>query len=226
MKLVRYFTFAAAFCLVMPAHAKDPSFVAPTVSKAFLILPAPPAADSDQTKAELAELHGIEATRTSAEVEQAKQDDENETIFLFKTVFGDGFNPDKLPALAAFGKRVKNDEGLNTAPAKDGFHRMRPYNADKTLNPVCKTTTKDNAYPSGHTTTGYLLALTLIDLVPEKRDVILARADQYAHNRLVCGVHYPSDLVAARLMGYTIHAIMEASADYQLELLPARTELR
>jgi hypothetical protein len=35
------------------------------------------------------------------------------------------------------------------------------------------------------------LVLTLI--VPEKRDAILARADDDAHNRLICGVHYHQD---------------------------------
>jgi len=215
-----------SFVLAAPALAKDAAFVAPSVSKALLILPPPPAPDSDVAKAELLELHRIETTRTPAEADQAKLDGENENIFLFRTVFGEGFTPEKLPGLSAFGKRVKGDEGLNTAPAKDGFLRVRPYNADKTLKPVCKTTTKDNSYPSGHATSGYLLALTLIDMVPEQRDAILARADGYARSRLVCGVHYPSDLVAGRLMGYTIHAIMAANPDYLRELAPARTELR
>jgi len=35
-------------------------------------------------------------------------------------------------------------------------------------------------------------------MVPEKRTEILERADVYAHNRLVCGVHTASDLEASR----------------------------
>ena len=122
--------------------------------------------------------------------------------------------------------RVKNDEGINTAPAKDGFKRVRPYNLDKTLHPICVTKTKNDSYPSGHTTTGYLMALTLIDMVPEKRDAILARADDYANNRLVCGVHYPSDLQASKLLAYSIHAVMGTHPQYQKELAAARLELR
>lgn len=226
----RFFVCALAIGLSLTiaaqAEAKDAAFVTPEASKAFLILPAPPADDSEVTKSELAELHRIAATRTPAEAAQAKEDDVNETIFLFKTVFGDGFTPEKLPVTAAFGKRVKGDEGINTAPAKDGYHRIRPYNLDKTLTPICKTTTKDNSYPSGHTTSGYLLALTLIDMVPEQREAILARADNYGHDRLVCGVHYPSDLVASRLVAYTMHALMSVNPDYIRELAPARAELR
>lgn len=208
------------------ATAKDAIFVAPEQTHTFQILSSPPAAESATTKAELAELHQIESTRTEAEVAKAKFDDDNENIFAFKDVFGDGFTKENLPLTAALGDRVKNDEGVNSNLAKTGFHRVRPYNLDKTLHPVCKTKIKDDSYPSGHTTSGYIFALTLIDLAPEKRDEILARADAYAHNRLVCGVHYSSDLPASRLSAYTIHAVMATNPQYQKEVVEARTELR
>ena len=97
---------------------------------------------------------------------------------------------------------------------------------DKTLHPVCKTKTKDDSYPSGHASTGYLMALALIDMVPEKRDEILARADDYGHNRMVCGVHYASDIVASRLGAYAIHGAMVTNAQYQTEMVVAKKELR
>ena len=171
-------------------------------------------------------MHRIEARRTEAEVARAKFDDENENIFLFRDVLGDKFTKENLPVTAAFAARVRGDEGVNTDVAKAGFHRVRPYNFDKTLHPVCKTKAKDDSYPSGHATSGYLLALTLIDMVPEKRDAILARAEDYGHNRLVCGVHYPTDVPASKLLAYTIHAIMEVSPEYQKELAAAKAELR
>jgi acid phosphatase (class A) len=99
-------------------------------------------------------------------------------------------------------------------------------NLDKSLHPICATKTKNDSYPSGHTTAGYILALSLIDMVPEKRDAILARADDYANNRLVCGVHYASDLEASKLLAYTIHAVMANNPQYQKELAVARLELR
>jgi len=209
-----------------PALARDPSFVSPSQIHSFQILPSPPAADSAQTKAELEELHRIEAARTDAEAAQAVWDDKNENVFLYKTVFGDMFTPEKLPLTAAFAKRVKNDEGINTDDAKTGFHRVRPYNLDKSLHAICETKTKDDSYPSGHTTSGYLLGLALIDLVPEKRDEILARAENYGYDRLVCGVHYRSDLAASRALAYAIHAVMTQSPQYQAEMAPARAELR
>lgn len=217
---------AAIFASTTHAIARDPIFVTPEQSRAFDILSTPPASDSSTTKDELLELHRIEGARTEGEAASAKWDDENENIFLFKNIMGEKFTKENFPLLDAFAARVSNDEGVNTRVAKEGFHRVRPYNLDKTLHPICKTKTKDDAYPSGHTTSGYLLALTLVEMVPEKRDEILARAEQYGRNRLVCGVHYPSDLPASKLVAYSIHAIMKVNPHYQQELAEAKAEVR
>ena len=63
-------------------------------------------------------------------------------------------------------------------------------------------------------------------MVPERRDAILARAEDYGHNRLICGVHYATDVPASKLLAYTIHAVMEVNPGYQQELANAKTELR
>ena len=217
---------AVSALIAAPALARDASFVSADQSHPLSILATPPVEGSDVARAELAELHALEIARTPAQTAQAKWDDENESVFLFKTVFDDQFSAERLTGVAAFGKRVRNDEAVNSNVAKNAFQRVRPYNFDKTLHPVCATKTKDDSYPSGHATSGYLLALSLIDMVPEKRDAILARADNYAHNRLVCGVHYKSDVEASKLLAYSVHAIMAQNAEYKLELAVAAGELR
>jgi acid phosphatase (class A) len=209
-----------------PALAKEPIFVAPDQIRSAEILPSPPANESDATRADLAELHAVEASRTPEQADRAMRDEKNEHIFIFKTVLGDRFNEENLPKVAALGARVRNDEGVNAEAAKKAFHRIRPYNLDTTLHPVCKTKTADDSYPSGHTTSGYLLALALIDMVPEKHDEILARADAYAFDRIVCGVHYRSDLEAGKRLAYSVHAAMAQNPEYKAELAGARAELR
>ena len=204
----------------------EPSFVAADQTHSELILPTPPAADSAITKNELALLHKIQKSRTKDQSEQAMADDKNETMFLYSNVLGARFNPILLPLTAAFALRVKKDEGINANPAKNHYQRVRPYNLDKTLSPICVTKTKNDSYPSGHATAGYLQALVLVEMVPEQRDAILARADDYANNRLICGVHYPSDVAASKLLAYSIHAVMDTNPQFQKEMAVARTELR
>lgn len=228
MKKLSFPLFALAALAASPpyVHAATPSYVSAEQTRIMQILPAPPAADSAVTRDELALLHRLQDSRTAQQAALAVADDQDESIFIYRDVLGERFNAARLPVTAAFSARVNNDEEVNTLPAKQGFHRMRPYNLDKTLQPICKTKTKDDSYPSGHTTAGYLQALALIELVPEKRDAILARAADYGNNRLVCGVHYPSDLQASKVLAYSVHAVMANNPQYQKEMEAARSEVR
>lgn len=216
----------AALMAATPGLAKDPIFIAPDPAVGEMLLPNPPAEGSPQQQAELTFLHDLEKTRTEAESTQAKWDDVNEDIFLFHTELGDGFNAEKLPLTAAFGKRLANDASVAAFGPKTIFHRVHPYVVDKTLNAICKTKAKDDSYPSGHTTLGWVTGLVLVQMVPEKKDEILARAEAYGRSRLICGVHYPSDVEASKRLAYATHALMTQNPQYKIELAAARAELR
>jgi acid phosphatase (class A) len=190
------------------------------------VIPDPPAVGSAASKAELAELHRIEATRTPDQVAAAKVDENEEDMFAYKTVLGAGFNPDALPVTAELGAHVQTEQSLAGSSLKAVFARPRPYQTDKTLHPVCALTEAPNSYPSGHALTGYLEGLTLAEMVPEKRTEILARADDYAHNRLVCGVHYPSDIEASRRVAYVVFGYMMATPRFEHDLAAAKAEIR
>jgi acid phosphatase (class A) len=224
MKTQVLFMLLTLACL--PALAAGPAYVPSAQLHAERILATPPAAGAETARAELAELHRIEAGRTPAQVARAQADERDETLFVFRDVLGDGFTAAGLPQTAVLSAHVKQQEDEASAPLKSAFQRIRPYNLDRTLHPVCKTKTKNDSYPSGHALAGYLAALTLVDLVPEKRDAILARADEYAHNRMVCGVHFASDLQASRLLAYATHAAMLDNPVYRQEEASARVELR
>jgi acid phosphatase (class A) len=189
------------------------------------LIPNPPAVDSAANKAELTELHRIESARTPAQVNAAKADEDDEDLFLYRTVLGPGFNADALPITAELGIHVKNEQSVAGGALKPVFARPRPYKSDPTLHPVCALTELPNSYPSGHALTGYLEGLTLAELVPAKRTEILARADDFAHNRLVCGVHYPSDVEASRRVAYIVFGYMMATPRFQRDLAAARAEI-
>jgi len=213
--------------LTKAQEPKKPIFVSAEQLRIASVMPAPPAMNSDQTGAELAELHKLQNSRTAAEIERAKTDDAEEDIFIFKNVLGEKFNREALPLTAQLSDHVHNDEGIVVNPAKDFFKRPRPYQFDSTISPVCKATSKvPDAYPSGHGTTGYLEAMVATLIVPEKRDVIFGRLDEYLHNRLVCGVHYASDVSASRSVAYAMIAIMLDNPQFKRELDAARAETR
>jgi acid phosphatase (class A) len=205
---------------------KPVPYVDPLVLDLAVLIPEPPAVGSAVNNAELAELHRIQDARTPAQAAVAKADEENEGLFAYSSVLGAGFTAEALPATAELGAFVKNERAVATAALKPAFQRPRPYQTDKTLHPVCGLTEAANSYPSGHSLTGYLEGFTLAEIVPEKRKEILARADEYAYNRLVCGVHYPSDVEASRRVAYLVFGYMMATPRFQRDLAAAKAETR
>jgi len=224
-----------AFCVAAQAQQKEGAKPAGTRSAYYydpheldlkLLVPQPPAVDSAANKAELAELHSIEQRRTAEQAARAKADEDNESMFAFSTVLGAGFTAKALPITAELGEHVKNEQSMAGGTLKGYFQRPRPYQTDPTLHPVCAVKTVHDSYPSGHGLTGYLEAFTLVQLVPEKRAEILARAEDYAHNRLVCGVHYPSDEEASLRVANAVFGNMLANPKFQHDLEAAREELK
>ncbi len=207
-----------------PAHAAY--YIDTSVLSIAPLLEAPPSQNSDQAVQEFAELHTLQNQRTLPQVAAAIADDQEEDIFSYRTVLGEAFTAKRLPLTAALSAHVHGEESAVSIALKQTFSRPRPYQADKTLRPVCKLTKAANSYPSGHTISGYLLGLTLTQMVPEKKQQILERADDYAHNRLVCGVHYASDLEASRRTAYVVFGYMLANPKFLKDVQSARAELR
>jgi acid phosphatase (class A) len=167
----------------------------------YRLLPPPPEAGSAQERAELDELLRLQAARTPATAQRAS-DDANVTIFRFADALGNpaAFNRQQLPLTALLFERIAKDESLFMNTAKDAFGRPRPFLTERRLAPVVEKP-PSASYPSGHTTWAVACAIVLADMVPERRAQIFARADEYAHNREVGGVHYPSDVAAGHLAG-------------------------
>jgi acid phosphatase (class A) len=201
-------------------------FVDPTLLDLRLFLPTPPALNSGTTKSELTELHRIEENRTQQQVLLAQADDKEEDIFIFKDVLGQNFNASNLPLTAILSAHLHNDESVASKPVKVAFSRPRPFQFDSTLHPVCALSKEPDSYPSGHSLSGYLFALTLVEIVPEKREQIMERAESYAYNRMVCGVHYASDLEASHTVALAMFGYMLANPRFQKELAAAKDETR
>lgn len=189
------------------------------------LLAPPPGNASAETQGELAELRRLQATRTAAREKQAKAD-EVETVFaVMSGDLGPAFTADNLPVTAAFFDRVLADESPVIGPAKDAWGRPRPPLLDPSLKP-CVKLTASNAYPSGHATVGYLSAIVLADMIPEKREAVFSAARRFAESRVICGVHYPSDIAASQTAAALISVQMRDSRTFQKEFADAKNEVR
>ncbi len=188
------------------------------------ILPPPPANDSAQTQRELREVLDMQQKRTPEMASQAKADAE-ENVWVYSNVMGPKFNAKALPAVSAFFDRIVATEAAVVDPAKDFWKRPRPHMLDSRIEPIVKRSSS-GSWPSGHTTLGTLMGITLANMVPEKRAAIMTRAWQYGDNRVVAGIHYPSDIEMGRIAGSVISQQLSQQQDFQQQYRQARDELR
>lgn len=201
----------------------NPYLKADAVPLMSLLIP-PPAKDSAQTKAELAEVLSLQASRTEAQAKHGAADAE-ESVFRFLAGMGITLEKDKVPLATAVFQRIADTEEVVTDVAKKGFGRPRPHMVEPAIKPIVKPSTS-GAYPSGHTTYGTVVGLVLAEMMPEKRAEIGARILDYANSRLVVGIHYRSDLLPGHIGGTLIaHALFKDEA-FMKDFAVAKVELR
>ena len=83
---------------------------------------------------------------------------------------------------------------------KDRVQRPRPYVSHPEIH-VCLPPESGWSFPSGHSAFFRSAAVLLADLVPERRERLLAVGLLGGTNRTMCGLHYPSDVEAGQQLG-------------------------
>jgi acid phosphatase (class A) len=201
-------------------------FIAPDQSAFAANFVAPPARDSADARAELEQLLALQAARTEAQVRAARADRKTEVVRFYDALGLDASDPPDLPRVERLAERVEDDVRLAVRAAKEHFRRLRPFEIEPRIDNCIADVKADLSYPSGHAAYGWAMAGMLSDLVPERRAELEARAEQFARQRLVCGVHFPSDLAAGRRAAELVLRTIRAQPEYSIEATQAAKELR
>lgn len=141
-----------------------------------------------------------------------------------------GFTPNETttPHLATVLRRVMTDAGMATIAAKKAYSRDRPFEIQQT--PSCtpgedEASGKNGSYPSGHAAMGWAWALVLAELAPDRAVDILKRGAVFGDNRVVCRMHWSSDVEAGRTVSAGVVAVLHASPDFSAQMIEARAEV-
>lgn len=227
---MKYF-FRVLLVLLMlsfvPAQARDvavPRYIDPTTVDAKVLLPEPFAKDSPETLKEIDAVLEKQKTRTPDEVARA-QSEVKLTVFAFSDVLGPWFTEKNLPKTAAFFQSVHNDAHFVTDAAKKVWNRPRPYEQSTQVQPAVELE-KNGSYPSGHATRGMLFGLILADLFPDLKDKLIARGRQIGDDRVLGGVHFPSDVAGGQTLGKALYDKFNASPTFQADLAVVKAELK
>lgn len=195
------------------------------------LLPAAPAEGSPQAAADLAAYRATRALRDSPRWALAAADDTLKfpaAAEVFSCALDLPISPTATPHLNMLLRRSLLDAGLSTYGAKDRYQRPRPFVAlqEGSCAPAAEPgLVKDGSYPSGHAAVGWAWALVLASLAPERADALLQRGHAFGQSRVVCGLHWQSDVEQGRLMGAATAARLQADPVFQAQALLARAEI-
>lgn len=199
--------------------------------EALAFLPPPPQADSLTAQNDLAVYRATRALKGQPRWLQAAADAETVTPSapsVFSEALGAPFEPERTPTLALLLGRMHADLETIQASAKASHARPRPFVSEPA--DICVDAApwlaESGSYPSGHAAMGWAWALVLSELAPDRAEAILTRGLAYGDSRVICGVHYVSDVEAGRLMGAALVARLKAEPAFQRDLERARAEWR
>lgn len=188
------------------------------------VIAPPPAPDSETQKSDLKAVLDAQAVRSAAQIARANET-EQLAVFSFADALGPSFAKDKLPKTAALFQQVYDDTLVLLKVGKDRWNRPRPFLVSKDIKPSGEQP-KSSSYPSGNALLGHLYAIILADILPEKSAVIFARGRETGDNRVIAGVHFPSDLEGGRQAASAIAATLWTTPGFHKDLAEARAELK
>ncbi len=194
------------------------------------LLGPPPAPHSPTGKADRARYEETRALAESPRWKQAQAENDlwgGGALKQYSCKLGVSIDETQTPTALRILHRVELDVRTVGKPAKDAYNRPRPLIGDD--KPICiprEDWLKTNAsYPSGHSMTGWAWGLILAELAPAKADAMMSVGKEIGESRIVCGVHYASDVEAGRTLASAMVARIHADPQFQADMKKARAEI-
>jgi len=207
-------------------------YLAPTaLPDSLSLLPPPPAAGSAALALDEDVHRASVAMRGTPRWQVATQDADltfPRAAGTFSCALNAPITEQETPRLYTLLRRIRTDASAATNKAKDAYKRVRPFVVHQ--EPTCspedeKSLSQNGSYPSGHTTIGWTWALVLSEIAPEQINAILARGRAFGQSRLICNVHWQSDVTEGYLTGAATVARLHADPTFRADVQAATDEL-
>ncbi len=214
-----------------PGHHASGYLHGAAIPDSLALSPPPPAPGSAWAQLDEAVAREAIAMRGSARFQQAHVDADLSFpagADQFSCALGVAVSVEHTPALYHLLERSRIDASTATKAAKNHYQRPRPFmvNNEPTCTPEDEEGLRGNgSYPSGHTSIGWTWALILAEVDPEHATALLERGRNYGHSRLVCNVHWYSDVKQGQFMGAATVASLHDNPEFLADMAKARREL-
>jgi acid phosphatase (class A) len=193
------------------APSNVPAFVVNV--DATKIMPGPPAKGSTAYLADFSELERDQATRTPQDCARAETEEDARKVISFFLQPAGPMTEEQLRFALPLLNEVLDEGRPVWSAAKVHWARPRPYVTDLNLKP-CVTLEPTFAYPSGHSASSELVGDVLSQIFPELKTDIMARAFQIGQDRIIGGVHHPSDVHDGRAIADIVFQALNQDPNY------------
>ncbi|QGH63559.1 acid phosphatase [Serratia proteamaculans] len=201
------------------------------VINSLALLPAPPAFDSISFLRDKAVFDQEYAKKNSARWQQAINDahlNDGNLGKNFSAAFGLEISAKNTPETYTLLDTLRSDSGASTSSAKVHYQRIRPFaffNKQSCTPEKEPRLRQSGSYPSGHTAIGWATALVLAEIRPDRVEGLLKRGYEFGQSRLICGVHWQSDVDAGRIIGASVVARLHTQPEFKQALARAQAEV-
>lgn len=177
------------------------------------LIPAPPVVDSKEDKDDLKVVLDLQKERTEADCKRASIESEGFATSFFGGAYGP-LSDEEAKRLVEFQERLFNEVNFYSRKLKESYARQRPYDRDSNIVP-CIPVHRSNSYPSGHAAIGYVAAKTFSMVYPDKSSEFIKRASVIAYDRVLGGVHHPTDTASGKILGEEVFKALMKSDKFQ-----------
>jgi acid phosphatase (class A) len=166
----------------------------------------PPEEHSHKAKADIETVLQVQQNRTSEQCLEAKKQAKLSIESFYEGQTGINISPLLFQDLLDWVRPV-------IGRAKDRYGRPRPYVIDPRVVP-CLPKEESASYPSGHSILAGLVGNVLAELYPAHKALFYSKVHEISKNRIIAGLHYPSDTVAGEEFGKRIFMALKQNRNY------------
>ncbi|MFT8549745.1 MAG: phosphatase PAP2 family protein [Acetobacter okinawensis] len=196
-----------------------------------IFLPPPPA---DSSHAQAADIQAYEKSRIlkNSNRWQLAQNDADlrpeHIIDDFSCAVGFRILPNEVPTLVSVLSIIEKPLEQRISEEKENWQRKRPFvgKNQSICTPDANKLSASFSYPSGHTTWGWLVASILSSALPDRSTYIMQRGRVFGESRIVCGVHWKSDVQAGYMNGGAMFAALQEQPWFAEKIKNIRKELQ
>jgi len=216
--------------MAAPAPLKLSGYLSANDIDGETVIGPPPAPDSPRGQADRTIYLDTRSLAGTARWAQATKDNDLWTggaLERYACALGRPITASTLPRTYHLLQRIELDARTVGTPPKQHFNRTRPLIGND--RPVCikreDWMSTNASYPSGHAMAGWAWGLVLGELAPAKASGLMEAGREIGDSRVICGVHYQSDVEAGRLLGAAMVSREHATPAFRTDFAAAKAEL-